>query len=162
MSITFWAPAAPITHTTMEECFCVIDGTPDESCTYCNGTGQEEISHTAVQEMNLSNSNAMAIQSVLGYEPDYCGTWKAAELGDVRQRIMRALNSERTRGAEVYGASDSRKARVVINEDGMPQIATGCRIIDCGRSDTYIVTRLAHLEQMTIAAQELGLDISWG
>lgn len=105
------------------------------SITFCpSGVGHCE------EGINLSNANAMALMSVLGVEPDYCGIISSAEL---ISRID-AVNSASI-GAAVVEPSIDRT----------PGHAT---MICCGRSREYLEERLQQLRDL--ATQYPG-DISW-
>lgn len=78
--------------------------------------------------LNVSNSNAYAILEVLGIEPYYCGSIEASEL------------------IEKIDSVTSVQSAVV--EPTIEQIPGHATIIDCGRTEEYLIRRLRELRRM--------------
>jgi len=82
--------------------------------------------------INMANGNAMAVMSLLGMDVEYCGTIKSE---DLIRRI------------------DEVTYQSVRNHSRNPSISQnpGCAtMIDCGRSEDYLMERLYQLRDLAV------------
>lgn len=190
MSITFFIPNAPET-LVEESCLCAqvaprfcaqFDGevTLDEirqellehawaDCPRCGGEGVvEEHRSEADSEVNLSNVNALSMLSLMGVEQDYCGTLTVEALPGVIRRLMRAVNSEGTRGAFTVEAQEipASPGRLVPVQDGnvvrLERQGGSCHVFVGGRDDEYVARTAGRLLALCRKAQEAGEEVIWG
>ena len=161
MSITFWCPDAPIEK---------YKPYPEEEPDF-------ETTRSLLPELNLSNSNALAMLDLMGLrskdpEQDYCGTVPVAQLPPVIERLRRVVGDPVERAAALepntvngvpQGPADL--ATLLRQKLGMPeprQPGQGMTMYGCGRNDDYVRTRAQVLLQVFEAAQSNGYDVSWG
>lgn len=95
-------------------------------------------------EITLANANARALLKLLGEEPDDAGRLEANGLADVHRAILEARRLEAKR---VPYRLDSYR-------DG--------NMIECGRTDDYLLRQLDALEQLLARAQATGSMVCWG
>jgi hypothetical protein len=190
MSITFSIPNSPTT-LTEESCMCAqmaprfcaqfegeftLDEIRDElrehasdECWSCKGTGvvSWEVPD-ADCEVNLSNVNAMAMLALMGVEADYCGTITSEDIPSVVRRLMRAVNSEGTRGAFTVEAQEipASPGRLVPVQDGnvvrLERQGGSCHVFVGGRDDEYVARTAGRLLALCRKAQEAGEEVTWG
>lgn len=169
MSVTFGCPEAP---TERLPCpWCGEGGrwvdrpdmlTPEGRCDqWCDGTVEESVA----PEVNLSNHNAGNILHLLGlFDPE--GPWgslSVEEIPAVLQRCMVVLARETRRAHLVEDTfEEGGQRRLVVNEEGLPEIQTGCRVIHCGNTDEDTVRRIEALRDLLAWAHEHGLRVCWG
>jgi hypothetical protein len=135
---------------------------PEAKCyPMCKGTQEE----STAPEVNFSNVNAANVLDLLGlYNPE--GPWGSLpveEIPAVLQRCMAVLSRDSERAHLIENAHEEKgRRRVAVNDDGMPEIRTGCRVIHCGNTDADTVRRVTAVQTLLAWAHERGLGVSWG
>jgi len=164
MSVTFICSEAPRETIPCWMCADVREWEKDPNARHsprCDGTMDE----STAPEVNFSNGNAANVLRLLGlYNPE--GPWGALtveEIPAVLQRCMVVLSrgSERTHLIE-SAHEEGGQRRMVVNDDGMPEIRTGCRVIHCGNTDEQTTRRITAVQTLLAWAHERGFGISWG
>ena len=153
MSITFFCPDAPKTEIPCPFCeserqYALENGTTPEKCHLgCCGTYM----HSEAPECNFANANATELMRLVGLVPDCSGDIAVEKMGNLRQRILVALNRSRSR-EPLY--------RETV-EYGGP--GTGmCRCVEGANTDEQITRRLNSLLKLVVYAQEHNVSITWG
>lgn len=100
-------------------------------------------------ELNVSNTNGMAIQRMLGMEPDYCGSLDPSQL-------LAAL-AVANPGSIVRESHDNMGVDVTV--DGVKPIV---RIIECGLSEDRIEFYIERLTRIAEHAVRHGTEITFG
>ena len=113
-------------------------------CAECDAYGIYTEAVTEAPEVNMANSNAAFILSLLGVEFDYCGSIDAAEL------------AERVAFAGVVGGGDTGTATVAYQTEG------GATMVECGRPVGYADERLGQLAEVAAWAVGHGRRVTWG
>ena len=151
MSITFWCPEAPTV---------TVTPYPQDEPDYT-----EE--RSTLPELNVSNSNGMALLAMVGLEVDYGGTVPVAELDALHKRLERLLGTPTARAAfiEPTVIEGTVPLDVLLGRSpgvvGVPR-ASGPQVVSMGRTDDYLTSRLQALLDLVCAAKEHGFRISWG
>lgn len=162
MSVTFWCPEAPRKQVPCEFCAdwlargWIVEG---ERCDpFCTGTTEA----SEAPEVNMGNGNAAAILSLLGFVPE-CGG-EVADLADLRRRIMRARNADRSYLVVEPSETPGGDAGVQIIEDGnvLRIQRMGARTISFGNTDEQTLRRLEALDRLAAWAQINHLQVTWG
>ena len=112
-------------------------------------------------EINMTNANAHAFLRLLSLEPIDEGVWEIGDFPGIRQRLTLILNQESVRASAVTETVDARGPRTTRVVNGIPTISAGARLVECGRSDEYIVRRANDLLELVCAAQAGGYRITW-
>jgi len=161
MSISFFVENAP--RVTVETpCHCET-GVDRADCPYCDGTGVwVERGPAAGWELNVSNMNAAALLRLLAIEPDYGGTISPEAIPGALRAILRALNSEVARAAEVLEPATEEAPRGARVVDGRIERTGGATIHWGGRSDEYLTRRLRDLAEVLRNAQDVASPVHWG
>lgn len=166
MSITFSAPNTPEVLVDTFECQCAYDGTASPDCWECNGTGKVTF-HEPLGSFNVHNAGGAALCRLLGLE-QICGHVDAVNFPKVRQAILRARNSARSRSTHTFEGYElpggHAGVRTFEDEDGCTRIQRmGARVISGGIDDASLLRRLDLLEELLKTAEEFGSEyISWG
>jgi len=164
MSVTFMCPGAPREKVPCRFCeeswaeFPEGNGKGGKCDQWCEGFTMESVAPVA----NFGNSNARSVLSLLGFDADdLCGSCDAATM---RQRILRARNSDRTSAlVDAYELEPGHAGTAVVHENGLARIERrGPRVIGCGNTDEQTLRRLGNLDDLAVWAQEHGFGISWG
>lgn len=169
MSVTFWCPEAP--RETRPCPWCGEGGmwvgrpemlTPEGRCDqWCDGTVEESVA----PEVNFTNDNTRDILRLLSiHNPEgLWGSLTSAEIPAVLQRILVAAAKESSRAHLVESTwEEGGERRIAVNDDGIPEITTGCRVIHCGNSDEQTVHRLESLRELLVWAHEHKMKVAWG
>lgn len=156
MSITFWCPQAPT-----EQFVPYPEDEPDYVET-----------RSTLPEVNLSNSNALAMLELmgLGIGPDsYCGTVDADRLADVIERLKRLVADpvQRTPALEpatVNGVPQGpcQDLASLLRMKLAPVEQRGPTVYAGGRSDSYVRSRAQALLAVFEAARAHGFEVVWG
>lgn len=147
MSITFWAPEAPT-----REVVPFPDQDPDF---------KQQASD--LPEVNLSNTNALAMLELMGLPAAYDGEVPPEAMGPVIERLMRAANEPGARApallepAVVQGALRPR-----AQEDNVTYLGRGPTVCIGGRDDAYVARRSRHLLELFTQARAKGYRVCWG
>ena len=113
-------------------------------CGFCKGKGDYQDRVSDAPEMNLSNSNAQAVMSALGYEPDYGYSIKPEEIPAVKRRIMQLMNQDGELDQHTRDPEDSQKDFGIVRdkdpETGLDRIShkKGPRMIGGGIDTDYL------------------------
>lgn len=134
-------------------------------CGFCKGKGtyQEEVSDAP--EMNLSNVNAQALMSALGYEPGYGYSIKPEEVPAVKRKIMQLMNKEGELGQHTRDPEDSQKdfgmVRSTDPETGLDKIERkkGPRMIGAGIDIDYLKDKFERMMPILDYAQKHNQEI---
>lgn len=158
MSVTFKLIGAKETFRE-EECLCVHpDEGPDEDCAFCSGTGTEKVLHIE-HSHNFANSNAAAVLGAAGLDSDdLYGSLSLAEIANVRQRVLRALNSERSRASHLREPVEIAGGK---REDGVVELRPQPNFFAMGLDDNGLVRRLQMFYELCEVAQEQQTGICW-
>lgn len=164
MSITFFCPDAPSHHQRVP-CDSPSYGltcTPEERCGYCDdGMMDERV--TECPEVNFSNDNALNILAILGLGRDYYGEIGVEAIPYVLQRCMVVLARESSRSHLVFDTYEAGgERRMAINDNGMPEIRTACRVINMGNTDEQTVSRIERVRDLLVWAHERDFKVCWG
>jgi len=161
MSITFWCPDAPTEK---------YKPYPEEEPDF-------ETTRSLLPELNLSNSNALAMLDLMGLrsanpQDDYCGTVPVPQLPAVIERLRRVVSDPLERAATLepasvngvpQGATDlATLLRKKLGQSSPRQPGQGPTMYDFGRNDDYVRTRAQVLLQVFESAQSNGYAVSWG
>ncbi len=164
MSVTFMCPGAPREKVPCRFCeeswaeFPEGNGKGGKCDQWCEGFTMESVAPVA----NFANANARSLLTLLGLDDEHlCGSCDAATM---RQRLFRALNSDRTSALrDSYELEPGHAGTAVVHEDGLARIERrGPRVVGCGNTDEQTLRRLASLEALAVWAQDNGREISWG
>lgn len=151
MSVTFFSPQAPQDVDQSYDCQCVdFDDGPWKDCYHCKGEGRVAFYRSSL-EVQLSNANARDVLATLGLPADgpLWGGWESAdEKADAMRRIIRTLNSN-IEDPAIEARGESR----VIQE--------GATLIQGGRPEGYIQTRLGKIQELLQAAIENDWTVNW-
>jgi hypothetical protein len=168
----------PFMKKTMETCF-VCDGTGKETfggytdedgkhvpkteheCGMCKGVGKNEEWRSTAGELNVANSNAMAIQEMLGLDPDYSGAIKKEDFPAIRRRLIKIKNG----GIESHTQEPSKSGgqmRAYTNDQGQSSIGRGATMHDMGRSYAQVERYIDSLLSLMDFAQKNDCDLVWG
>jgi len=157
MSITFWCPEAPT----------------EPHVPYPDQDPEFVIQRSTLPELNLSNSNALAILDLIGLakntESNYCGTVQVSQLSEVITRMHRVLQDPVERAAALEPATVNN-VPVVPGQPSLGDLLNiklaqknkGPTMYGGGRTDDYIRTRVSALLSVFEAAKSHGYTVSWG
>lgn len=152
----------------MKTCF-VCDGTGKETyndqsydCEYCHGAGKVKEIVSDAPELNVSNSNGMVIQNMLGIDADYSGVIQHEQLPEIMRKLIKLKNQEVSQytqePSKSQGAMKSWK-----DEHGQTHIGrTGPTIYDFGRSQQQVESYIDRLIELVKFAQKHNAGIGWG
>ena len=149
MSVTWYCPEAPRVKVS-NPCW----GNCDESCPDCHGTNvceEDESPHY----LNLANTNAHNILTLLGYRTDDGDLWGAWDTPEEIRRVRAAILTARNVQAH-------RVPALRDDEDyGGPGTGT-CRVLTQGYTDDQVIERLERLDTLLAFALDNGYGVSWG
>lgn len=166
-SMTMWIPKAPVKRV-KQDCFACdggrnkFDGRP---CPACNDAGYYMDDQSEGPEINMSNSNARAIMSALGYEPDDGYTIPVDQIPVVKRRILELLNKEGSTSNYTRADTDTRVDHGMVHTKdpvtGLDRIERkmGPRVIGFGIDEDYIHRRLQEVLTLLDYAQKLNAEV---
>lgn len=144
----------------------VCDGTGKEKyqegdydCGMCKGSGKIKEYKYPFEELNVANSNALAILSALGLPEDYVGAIPDNQLPAIRRKLIQLKNSPTT-GLEL-DSHTTRATRVGRDENDLPQISSGPTIHSAGRSSDQISRYIDSLLSIIDFAQKNNATVTW-
>jgi hypothetical protein len=149
-------------------CF-VCDGTGKETygdqsyeCGYCKGAGEvNEIVSTA-PELNVSNSNGIAIQEMLGLDADYSGVIPYEELPNLIRKLIKLKNQSVSQYTQEPNKSQGSMGSWE-DEQGQTHIGRkGPTMYDFGRSQQQVESYIERLIKLIQFAQKHNASIGWG
>jgi hypothetical protein len=150
-----------------EQCW-VCDGTgldpytdKDIACGYCHGKKTYTKHGSTAPELDVSNSNGMEIQRMLGVDPDYSGTIYHKDL----PKVMRKLIMLKNQGIEQHIQAPSveqGKPTHWKDEHGISHIIAGPKMHDAGRTSEQVMRYVDKLIELVQFAQKNNAHISWG
>lgn len=145
-------------------CHCLSDGEIDSGCYVCSGTGRMEETVYDPEPLNLSNSNAASVFSLLGIRGDsvYAGSVTPSEIADLRRRILHVINAQGEVESAVRPTHIEYTTRVFKDADGLSRIERAPRLFSMGIDSEYIVNRLRQIDELLRKAQEKDCGIYWG
>jgi len=164
VSVTFTCPDAPseIRRVPCDSPDLGLECTEGHRCGYCDD-GWMEQHVTDCPEVNFSNDNTRAILALLQIAPEVVGSLTPSQIPAVLRRCMVVVNQVADRAHLVFDTCEEpRERRVVVNEDGMPEITTGPRIIHGGNTDEDTLRRLDNIQEILVYAAEHGYTVAWG
>lgn len=135
------------------------DDIAEYECGLCKGLGKIKDYKAPYQQLNISNSNAMAVLSALGLPEDYSGAIPDEQLPAIRRRLIQMKNSKNT-GLELDSYT-SRERRVGRDENGIPQITSGPEIHSSGRTRDQIDRYIDSLLDIIDFAQKNNATVTW-
>lgn len=152
MSITFYCPDAPVRK---------VAPWPDDP--------DYEIEESVLPELNLSNSNALALLEMAGLERDYCGTVDVSELPALEARLDAVLSNPVERASfiepTVIGNEVVQGGNSVLNallHERLTARRSGPLVVSVGRSDSYLLDRASRFRALVKEARQHGHAICWG
>lgn len=157
MSITFWCPDAPT----------------EPYTPYPEQDPEFVMERSTLPELNLSNSNALAMLDLMGLSKgdgeDYCGSVTVEQLPAVIVRLQRVMQDPVERAAAlqppaINGVPVAQGALSLgdLLKLKLAQPAKGPTMYDGGRSDAYLRSRASALLAVFQAALSHGYVVSWG
>ena len=169
MSVNFWCPDAPCEDKPCSWCVkarregeAVVNIHGREGCCdrFCTGTTSESTG----PEVNIGQANARGILGLLGFTYEDGDMYGHCDGGELRQRIFRARNSDRSAALRDYKYLPGGHAGVqVVHAGNVSHVQRmGAATIMCGNTDERTLARLDVLEVLATWAQENGYQISWG
>lgn len=169
-SMTMWVPDAPREKVKTQCVAC--DGTGAETwsgekypCFDCNQRGYYDEYQSESPEMNLSNANARAVMSALGYEPEEGYKITPQEIPDVKRKILRLLNRDEEIAQHTRQTSDTQAdfgmQRSKDPETGIDRIERkqGPRMIDIGIDEQYLRDKFERMLSILNYAQKHNQEI---
>ena len=168
----------PFQRQEMEKCW-VCNGTGKEShpeyvdddgkthpkqeweCGMCRGKGEYEDWKTDAQELNVSNSNAMEIQRMLGLDPDYSGAIKKEDFPAFRRHLIKLKNGDISSHTQEPSV-ERGKMRSYTDDEGRSRIGRGATIHDGGRTNAQVERYIDSLLSLMDFAQKHDCDLVWG
>jgi len=172
-TVTFWIPDAPARKEKLQCGGCDGTGednfnTDDDKCPYCKGKGYDGMTTVSdAPEMNLANSNARSILNILGLDADenLMGEIKNSDIGNIKQRIMKIINSDNSTSEVERSPSDIQQTSTTVGKDehGLSQIQRqqGPHMVDYGLSGDDIKKRLKYLITVLDYAQKNNYNITY-
>lgn len=130
-------------------------------CSHCDGRGMWDRTRSTAPTLSVSNSNGMAIQDMLGLDPDYSGVIEHQDLPYFIKRLIRLKNQ----GAEEYTQkpTDTKGGLRRTGQSGnVTTVGAGPRMIDMGRSSQQVEHYIDSLLELFKFAQQNGAAVSWG
>jgi len=125
-------------------------------CRYCGGSGVHITKVRRETEINLSNSNAMAILEVLGIKPDYDGS---ISLPEAKRALMKAKSRSSLKKFERPEEILTRPREI---EEGVTELHSPY-FYGQGLSESDIKERLEKFEKLIKEAEANGAkNILWG
>jgi len=164
MSVTFCCFDAPRTQVPCPFCQDWLERgwiKEGERCDqFC--TGFEERSEAP--EVNFSQGNVADILRLLGFTTEGGDLYGSCSGGEMRQRIFRARNANRSHLVREPEYIPGGSAGVETVQEGnvvrVQRMGAACYI--GGNTDEQTLRRLTDLEALAIYAQEHGFEITWG
>ena len=155
---------------TKEPCY-VCHGTGKEtydnesySCRRCDSTGTIEEYVSSAPELNVSNSNGIEIQRMLGIpNPDYGGIIHHQDIPKFIQRLIKLKNQDSSQYTQATSDTRGPMGRTHTDDQGVTHSGhRGPRMIDVGRSQSQIDTYIDRLLEILEFAQENNASVGWG
>lgn len=149
----------------------VCDGKGKESygkdewdCDMCGGKGKREEWVSDAPELNVSNSNAFAIQQMLGIDdPDYAGHIDNKDLPDIIRRLIMLKNQGSEEYTEPGSITGNKMQRYKDPETGLDRIGRqGPMMYHMGRSSSQVERYIDKLLEIIKFAQQNNADLGWG
>lgn len=169
--------ADPFSKEAMEKCW-VCDGTGKEShqaytddagaehaaqsweCGMCKGRGEITDFKSDAPELNVSNTNALEIQRMLGIEADYSGAIQHSDLPAFRRQLIKLKNGSLSSHIRAP-SKDAGKMRAYTDDNGQTGIGRAATIHDMGRSQSQVERYIDSLLSIMDFAQKNNLDVTW-
>jgi hypothetical protein len=164
MSVTFFCPEAPsrVERVPCDSPDLGLECTEGARCGYCDdGWTEQHVSDSP--EASFSNFNTRTVLAALQLPADVIGSLTPDQIPAVLRRCMLVLNRADNREPMVHdGYEEPRQTRVHINDDGLPEITTGPRVIHCAVSDASVICRLRGIQEILAYAAEHDYTVAWG
>lgn len=166
MSVDFSVSDAPTKRVPCESC-AIVAQHPDwpeheewggKCWEHCDGTTEVSVAPTA----NMANGNAMPVLRLVGLPAEEWGSIEASEVSNVLQRVNAIIARGDERGLARPSSEGGGDRKMVVNEDGMAEIRTTCRWVDCGSPDWIWTHRLESLREVLSWAARNGKGVHWG
>jgi len=133
----------------------------EHTCGMCHGKGENEEWKSDAQELNVSNSNAMEIQRMLGLDPDYSGAIKKEDFPAFRRHLIKLKNSDISNYTQAP-STEVGKMRAYKDDNGQSRIGKGATMHDIGRSHAQVERYIDSLLSLMDFAQKNDCDVVWG
>lgn len=132
-------------------------------CAPCQGTGKSTDHECDGPEMQVSNSNGMAIQrDILGVEADYAGSIPTEQLPALRRKLIKMINVDKERESMHKQTTDSQgEMRRTGTNDNVTSIGRGARMVDIGRSDEQVLGYAKRMLDIVDYAMKNDLHVTW-
>lgn len=132
----------------------------DVECEMCKGSGKVKEYKTEFGELNVANSNAFEILSMLGVEQDYAGAIEKKDLANIRRRLIMIKN----KGVEDH-TSDTEvsqgKPRATKDDNGISRISRGPTVHNIGRTNDQVMRYIDKLLNIIDFAQKNDAIVVW-
>ena len=135
--------------------------TTEHTCDYCHGEGKIEEWKTSATELNVSNSNAMEIQRMLGLDADYSGVIKQKDFPLVKRKLIRLKNGDISAHTELPNTSGGQMKKYK-DDRGVTAIGRTATMHDAGRSHSQVERYIDTLLSLIDFAQKSNCDVVWG
>lgn len=138
-------------------------GKDEWDCDMCGGKGKREEWVSDAPELNVSNSNGMAILDMLGVEkPDYSGRIKNNELPAIMRRLITLKNTGSDQYTEPGRITGNTMQKYKDPQTGLDRIGRqGPMMYHHGRNQGQVDRYIDELLKIIKFAQEHGADLGW-
>lgn len=145
MSITFWAPDAP-----------TVTVKP-----YEDEPDYEEVVST-LPELNVSQFNAFGFLSLMGLEPDDCGTITVEDMDALITRLLVLANRAGERAQLVSEAPPEDQRMRFVQEGNVVAVQRGPHIIGGAVTDERVLRYVTTMLDLLTQARKANYVVSWG
>lgn len=111
------------------------------ACSYCNF--KREYAEMDIPEINLANTNAVAMIRLLGLPVDYCGEVPFNKIPDIRRNILKLINVKSLRMSAI---------RSTVKE---------ANFYAMGVDDAYVLEKLKMIDTIMVYCQKHNEDFVW-
>lgn len=145
------------------ECW-VCDGTGKDEhhdCEMCHGSGELSGTESEAPELNVSNTNAIAIIEFLGLHWDHSGNFPQKDLPALRRKLIKLKNGG---ASDLISDNETHQGPMAARqgENGVTTISRGATIHSMGRSADQVGRYAEKLLSIIDFAQKNGAHVTWG
>lgn len=131
-------------------------------CGYCKGSKRIPSYIKHYNELNVSNSNGVAIAEILGMSAeDYSGLIPHEQLVDVRRKLIRLKNGDLNQFTD-EPTVDQGGMRRYTDDNGMTAIGRGPKVYYGGRSNEQVMRYIDSLLALIDFCQKNNAALGWG
>ena len=132
-----------------------------EDCIACGGTAKQTFPVSTAPELNVSNTNGLAIQEMLGLDPDYSGLITHDQLPNLLRKLIKLKNTQEPQ-QYVEPEKIIPGDRYRYDDNGITKIGRSTNIIHGGRSLSQVHRYIDELIKIIQFAQNHNAALSWG